>query len=173
MHQESAWPRPRTVDGRKIRIDVNEPESPDPKEDRGKLLELFRSLIGIPNHDRRIMPRHPATEYAIWLGWWRGEQEFFTTPARLVNISRGGALITTIDPPPERHTVWICHGSPEPTECIKAKVLRVSRVLRRECALRLAFPEPCPHGFFEAAVCGLAMVVRAMASPRTILDRGS
>jgi hypothetical protein len=170
MRHESARPRPRSVNGRKIRIDVNEPETPAPKKDRSKLMELFRALIGIPSCDRRSMPRHAAAEFAIWLGWWRGEQEFFALTARLVNISRGGALVTAIGPPPERHLVWICHSSPEPTECVEAKVLEVTRVRRREWALRLAFTEPCPHGLLEAALCGFASGARGAAPPRRFVE---
>lgn len=171
MPHESARPRLRSVDGRKNRIDVNEPESPAPEGDRGKLTELFRSLIGIPGRDRRSMPRH-AAEFAIWLGWWRGEREFFAIPARLVNISRGGALVTAINPPPGRHTVWICHGSPVPTECVEAKVLAVTMIRRREYGLRLVFTEPCPHRLFEAAVCGHAPGARGAAPSRRYVEGG-
>jgi hypothetical protein len=68
-------------------------------------MELFWALIGISSCDQRSMPRHAAAEFAIWLGWWRGEQEFFALTARLINISRGGALVTTLGPPPERPVI--------------------------------------------------------------------
>ena len=115
-------------------------------------------------------PGGARTEFAIWLGWWRGEGDFFAINARLVNISRGGALITAIDPPPQRHKVWICLGSPDPADCIEATVRQVTTVRRRQCAVRLTFARPCPQAFFEAAVCGLVPGPRATAPPRRFVE---
>jgi hypothetical protein len=174
MRHDSPRPRPRSVDGRKIRIDPNPPEAIEASEERNRFLELFRLLLGVPVRDRRFMPRHEATEFAIWLGWWRGEAkhqgDFFTTNARLINISRGGALITAIDPPPQAHKVWICLGSPEPADCVEATVRQVTTVRRRQCAVRLSFSRSCPQGFFEAAVCGLAPGPHATAPPRRFVE---
>ena len=173
MSQKSAQPRPRRVAGQTIRIDAKTAETPEEDDVRGqrKLMELFRALIGARDHDRRVMPRHEAAAFAIWLGWWRGAQEFAAVGARLGNISRGGALVTMFDPPPQRHTVWICHGSPEPTECVEVRVLEVTTIRRNLCALRLTFAEPCPPGFFEAAVCGLASEVQENIPPRRLIVR--
>jgi hypothetical protein len=174
MHQDPARPRPQPVVGRKIRIDPNPPpqEAPETAEERHRFLELFRMLLGVPTRDRRFMPRHNAAEFALWLGWRRGagEGDFFATSARLINISRGGALITAIDPPPQGHTVWICLGSPDPTDCVEATVRQVTTVRRRQCAVRLAFARPCPQDFFEAAVCGIAPGPRASAPPRRFVE---
>jgi hypothetical protein len=174
MRHDSPQPRPRPVDGRKIRIDPNPPEAPEAKEERNRFLELFRLLLGVPVRDRRFMPRHEAAEFAIWLGWWRGEakshKDFVTTNARLINISRGGALITAIDPPPHAHKVWICLGAPEPSDCVEAIVRQVTTVRRRQCAVRLSFTGSCPQAFFEVAVCGIAAGPRVTASLRRFVE---
>jgi hypothetical protein len=170
MHPDPARPRPRSIDGRQIRIDPSPPEPPDSTEERNRFVELFRLLIGSPTRDRRFMPRHEPAEFALWLGWWRGDAEFFANNARLINISRGGALLTAIDPPPQRHKVWICLGSPDPTNCVEATVLGVTTVRRRQCAVRVSFARPCPQDFFEAAVCGIASSPRPSASLRRFVE---
>jgi hypothetical protein len=122
------------------------------------LLELFRCWFATPPRESRRAARHAARLYVVWLGWWQGEgaDEFFASTARLVNISRGGALIHVEHPPPEKHPVWMCLGTPEPDECLAATSLEVRRGRRGVCGVRLSFHAPCPSRFLEAAVCGRA-----------------
>jgi hypothetical protein len=121
--------------------------------ERAGLLNQFRRWFSRPQEGRRAT-RHAARTHVVWLGWWQAEQEFFALTARLANISRGGALVVVQQPPPENHPVWICLGTPEPDECLAAISLEVRNARRGECSVRLAFLEPCPSRFLEAAVCG-------------------
>jgi hypothetical protein len=125
------------------------------KEPAG-LLDLLRCWLRARPEDRRLMPRHEAAGHPVWLGWWRGKEAYFSNPARLLNLSRGGALLLVKDPPPEGQAVWLCVGEPEPTDCVEARVLEVRSARRRECQVRLEFREPCPHAFFESAICMIA-----------------
>ena len=53
----------------------------------------------------------------------------------------------------------------------KALVLGVVATARGQCVVRVAFREPCPFAFFEAAVCGLATInpiMRVAKSPRSM-----
>jgi hypothetical protein len=136
-----------------------------PNAARAGLLNQFRNWFAAPPRECRSATRHAAQTYVVWLGWWQGEAEFFALTARLANISRGGALVYVRQAPPETHAVWICLGTPEPDECLAARVLEVRSARRRECALRLAFREPCPSRFLEAAVCGRTSQHAALPRP--------
>jgi hypothetical protein len=148
-------PGPTRRGGKIIRFDVVPAAGPDPAADPETLLDLFRAWINQGPEERRTMPRHEAAQSQVWLGWWQAPQEFAAQQARLVNISRGGALVVSADPPPRRQAVWVGVGEYEPNDCVGALVLDVRPARRRECAVRLAFHAPCPHRFFEAAVCML------------------
>jgi hypothetical protein len=45
---------------------------------------------------------------------------------------------------------------PDPVGFVEARVVAVKMSRQGQCAVRLEFREPCPYGFFEAAVCGMA-----------------
>lgn len=157
MSHEHDRPKFQVIGEKAIRFDrpPESVETPAPATGRAAWLELFRALFAGNAEERRAMPRHQASRYQVWLGWNRGNQAHFTHPARLVNLSRGGALIFMTDPPPEGHTVWVCLGDAEPDLCLEATVLEV-RSARKECSVRVEFREPCPHAFFESAVCTTA-----------------
>lgn len=146
----------RHLGERAYRIDSPPSGAEERGAEAGGLLDLFRAWIRRTPQDRRTMPRHPVRDLHVWLGWRRGEEAFFATPARMVNISRGGALIAVADPlPAEGESVWLCLGEPDPNDCLQATVLEVAVVRGGESAVRLHFSAPCPHAFFEAAVCML------------------
>jgi hypothetical protein len=147
---------------------------PSPREETSQygraeglgLLDHFRRWFTSPPAEYRSSTRHAARTCVVWLGWWQGEQEFFALTARLVNVSRGGALVLVRQAPPEHHPIWICLGTPEPDECLASKVLEVRTTRRGECALRLAFRDPCPSRFLEAAVCGRTSHYATRTRPR-------
>jgi hypothetical protein len=115
-----------------------------------------------PFVERRQSPRFRAVEQSVWLGWWSTEGRFTKMAARLENISKGGAKLITPDPAAVQvdQLVWLCLGRPTPTECVQAKVLAVtpSSPPSSEGAsiVRLAFGSPCPEGFYQAVIYGLA-----------------
>jgi hypothetical protein len=45
---------------------------------------------------------------------------------------------------------------PDPVGFVEARVVATKLSRQGQCAVRLEFREPCPYGFFEAAVCGLS-----------------
>ena len=99
------------------------------------------------------MPRHKTRPFQVWLGWNQTGATFQASSARMVDISRGGAQLLIVDPPNPRSKVWICLGKPDPSDCVEAIVLDVRIARRNVWTVRVAFREPCPHPFFEAAVC--------------------
>lgn len=155
-----------------VRLDLAPAVDESPRKEPAGLLELLRCWLRARPEDRRTMPRHEASGHPVWLGWWRGTEAYFSNPARLLNLSRGGALLLVKDPPPEGQTVWLCVGEPEPTECVEARVLEVRSGRRQECQLRLEFREPCPHAFFESAVCMIAPARARRESKATREDTG-
>lgn len=170
MNHEPDRPKFQFIGEKAIRFDrpPDANEAAGPESGRAGWLELFRALFAGTTEERRVMPRHKALKYRVWLGWTRGNEAYFTNPARLVNISRGGALVSVSDPPPEGYPVWICIGEPEPSSCLEAVVLEV-RSAGKECSVRLEFREPCPHEFFESAVC---MVAPSQPRTGTRLEAG-
>jgi hypothetical protein len=126
-----------------------------PSEDT-HLLRLFAQQADLPVIDRRQSPRMPAIEQRAWLGWWATPRQFTTVSARLENISQGGAKLVLADSPPAQQIVWLCLGTPGPTECVQAKVLAVIPTSRRSSIIRLAFGTPCPQNLYQVAVCGLS-----------------
>ncbi|WP_406695703.1 PilZ domain-containing protein [Singulisphaera sp. Ch08] len=138
-----------------IRFDLP-PQDDEPERAQKGLLDLFRAWIAQTTQDRRVMPRHKTRPCEVWLGWKQGEDTFFANSARMVDISRGGAQLLVVAPPREASKVWICLGEPDPGECLEATVLEVRRARQNVSTVRLAFSEPCPHHFFEAAVCILS-----------------
>jgi hypothetical protein len=158
MSHESERPKFQWVGTKAIRFDrpPDAAEAAPAVQERAGWLELFRAWFAQSAEDRRLMPRHQVARPLVWLGWSRGNEAYFSNPARLANISRGGALVFVADPPPEGVSVWICLGEPEPSLCLEATALEVRTASRKECTVRLRFREPCPHAFFNAAVCLIA-----------------
>jgi hypothetical protein len=156
MSDGPARNRPRPSGDKTIRCDPPPfaQAGPGVSEASAGVFDRFRSWLAAPPRESRQAARHAARTSVVWVGWWQGEDEFFALTARLSNVSRGGALVVVRHAPPENHPVWICLGTPEPDECLASIVLEVRRLRRGECTMRLAFREPCPSRFLEAAVCG-------------------
>lgn len=135
-----------------IRLDLP-PQDEEPEAVPKGLLDLFRAWIAQTPQERRAMPRHNTRPFQVWVGWNQADTTFHASSARMVDISRGGAQLLIVDPPHPRSKVWICLGKPDPSDCVEAIVLDVRIARRNVWTVRLAFREPCPHPFFEAAVC--------------------
>ncbi|SIO60830.1 hypothetical protein SAMN05444166_6539 [Singulisphaera sp. GP187] len=138
-----------------IRLDLPPPDE-EPELVQKGLLDLFRAWVAQLPQERRSMPRHKTRPFQVWLGWKKNGDTFVANTARLVDVSRGGAQLLVVDPPRERSRVWVCLGKPTPSDCLEATVLEVRKARQKVCTVRLAFREPCPHAFFEAAVCTLS-----------------
>jgi PilZ domain len=100
--------------------------------------------------ERRTSPRCVAVEnqsrleFAVPDGSRRIE-------ARLVNISRDGALIVTENPPPYAAPIWLRIESPVKTDWVEAMIVRLGQ--NREIALQ--FPRGCPDDVLLAGAIGI------------------
>jgi hypothetical protein len=127
-----------------------------PSSEDVDLLHIFAKQADLPVADRRQSPRSPVVESRAWLGWWATSCRFTSVPACLVDISQGGAKLVLTGPPPAQPIVWLCLGTPGPTECVQAKVLAVVPTSPRDSIIRLAFGTPCPQNLYQVAVFGLS-----------------
>jgi PilZ domain len=111
--------------------------------------------------ERRSSPRCAAVknqsrlEFAVPAGRRR-------TDARLVNISRDGALVVAENPPPDEAPVWLRVESPVRTDWVEAMIVRIGQ--DREIALQ--FPLGCPDDLLLASTVGIDLT-------SMILDRSS
>ena len=100
--------------------------------------------------ERRASPRCDAVEnqsrleVAVPEGRLRLE-------ARLVNISRNGALVVTENPVSDKSPIWLRLESPVKTDWVEAMIVRLGR--DREVALR--FPRGCPDDLLLAGTIGI------------------
>jgi hypothetical protein len=104
--------------------------------------------------DRRRAPRETAAERRLWLGW-RTDEDFVVVGAELMNISHGGALVVAEAHPPRGETIWLRLEGPAPIDDVCALVLETTRIGRGQHGMRIAFREPFPNAFYQAAVAGL------------------
>jgi PilZ domain len=102
---------------------------------------------------RRREPRIEPVEDRIWIQWW-DEEELLGRSARLVNVSRHGAMIVTSALPRQHQTVWLYLEEPAPQVGVKASVLEVIEGRHGVHQVRLGFASLCPDEFFEMAACG-------------------
>jgi hypothetical protein len=101
----------------------------------------------------RTNPRRGARRRAR-LAWEDGTLSR-SVPARLMNISRMGAAVTTAETPPESGLVRLRLAGDTPTPWLEADILGIDRDERRKFRVRLKFREPCPTVFLKTAVLGV------------------
>lgn len=165
--------RPTPLGTQRVRIDQGSARGSDLAPGRGSLLRAFgawsgRAARAVRSEDRRAEPRHGQVECQAWVGW-RSWRRFHTNNALVIDISRGGARIFLDKAPPTKRPVWVFLETPGQKAIVKARVAGVESTPSGQCLARVAFHEPCPFAFFEAAVCGLAAIdpkVRATRIPR-------
>jgi hypothetical protein len=108
--------------------------------------------------ERRRWPRQPAVEEDAYMFWFDGEK-IWQGAARLVNISRGGALLIAALAPPGNVVVRV--RLDRTIEGVDAAVLLATPLESGHYELRLEFRETCPETFFQAAVKGINAEARA------------
>ena len=101
-------------------------------------------------HERRASPRCDAVKNQSRVqflvpGGVRGIE------ARLVNISRDGALLVTQNRPPSEPHIWLRIESPVKTDWVGATIVRIGQ--DREVALQ--FPRRCPDDVLLAGSIGI------------------
>ncbi len=100
--------------------------------------------------ERRGSARFPAVAHRIKVEWWEG-LEAKSANAKLVNISRDGALLAMDTPPPVCQSVWLKLEDGSPMDWIGANVVRHDS--RKGAGL--LFPESCPFDFYQSAILGI------------------
>jgi hypothetical protein len=106
----------------------------------------------LPEHlDRRVADRHAVVGIAArvtWRGSWGSAD--LRLPANLLNISRRGAALKTLFPPPKEVPLWISIEQ-LPNEWVRCSLLAAERVSRTIFLWRLEFAEECPPGILDIA----------------------
>jgi PilZ domain len=90
--------------------------------------------------ERRRTRRLPACDNLATLEWSDGP-EIVTTPARLIDISQGGARFVAELPPRPGSDVWLRIESPRLTGWVSARVVRLDGPTEGG----LTFSGYCPH----------------------------
>jgi len=113
-----------------------------------QILKVFRA----DNSDRRGARRHVAVEPEVWVGWWTGD-DFGTVYGRLLNLSRGGALIILSEWPPKNQPIWVYKQVGPSIACVRGELVGATPAPYGAYAVRIRFAAPCPTTFCEAALC--------------------
>jgi hypothetical protein len=104
-------------------------------------------------YQRRREPRLQPVEDRIWMQWWE-DGELLGRSARLINISRRGAMIITSALLRHEQMVWLYLEEPAPQIGVRAFVLQVVEGLHGVHQVRLEFTDLCPDMFLEATTGG-------------------
>lgn len=102
---------------------------------------------------RRREPRFQPIDDRLWLQWWEGE-EYLGRAARLVNVSRHGAMMVSPFLFREGQSVRIFLEEPAPQIGVDSVVLGVLEGSAGLHQIRLAFRSVCPDDFIAAAADG-------------------
>jgi len=156
MWDDESRTQPKPIEKRKHRLDTVARGAVAARAESRSLLGLFRLWEPQPKSERRRAPRHTVVESQVWLVWADAQGNEAVRCALIINLSRGGALIFVDEAPPKDRLVWISLGKPGPIGRVEARVVAIKSSRQGQCAVRIEFCDPCPYGFFEAAVCGLA-----------------
>jgi hypothetical protein len=121
------------------------------EQPKNHLLGFLRTRPRAVGEAFRSNPRHSARRRAR-ISWYEGEQAR-TCKARLIDIGRMGAALTTGNPPPRLAMVRVRLVGSTPTPWIEGDVVGIEPTdgIYR---VRVKFREPCPNVLLKAAVLG-------------------
>jgi hypothetical protein len=103
--------------------------------------------IGVDTTERRRTKRLPAGENRARLEWTVGP-DFFDTPARLIDISQGGASFIADLPPPPGRDVWVRLEVPRLTGWVSTRVVRLDGLRKGG----LSFSGYCPNELITSLI---------------------
>lgn len=103
---------------------------------------------------RRSETRYLAKEEKLWMQWWQGD-EYLGRPARLVNVSRNGAMLLSSFLFIKYQSIRIFLDEPAPQVGVEATVFEVIEGVQGLHQVRLRLQAPCPDLILEIAVGGL------------------
>jgi hypothetical protein len=122
------------------------------EEPLNQLFQFLKTTFrAVGEAHRTNLRRHTSTPAR--LSWSEGEKSR-SVRARLIDISRAGAALLTVEAPPLNAHARIRLVGREPTPWIEADILGVDPELRNRHKVRLKFREPCPTYFLRVAVLG-------------------
>jgi hypothetical protein len=117
-------------------------------------------VAGGPDQLRRADPRHIPVERQVWLAW-QTDQSVHRVPARLLDISRGGAAVEVdADVPPNQSLLFGLGGSSETDDFLGATVVRIAAARLGGYRIHLAFTTKCPDALLKTALFGARGAVR-------------
>jgi hypothetical protein len=122
------------------------------EEPLNQLCQFLRGPFRAVGEAHRTNPRREAST-PIRLHWTEGARRP-TIRGHLVDISRAGAALITVAPPPTHAHVQLRLVGQEPTPWIEAEVLGVEQQGPSRHRVRLRFLDPCPTYFLRVAVLG-------------------
>jgi hypothetical protein len=122
------------------------------EEPSSQLYQFLRARFRHVGEAHRTNPRRNVSTPAR-LSWTDGERDR-TVRARLLDISRAGAALIVLVPPPLKIKARLRLVGPEPTPWLEVEILGVEPDSPGRHKIRLRFKEPCPTYFLRVAVLG-------------------
>lgn len=139
------------IDGRSVTLRPDDPMPVRRPTKRPRQVDQHTAPPG-ENHRRRE-PRFVAIEDRIWIQWWFNG-EFNGLAARLINVSRNGAMIVTGVNFQIGQEIRVFLEEPAPQIGVLATVMSVHKGKNGVHTVGLAFQTECPDAFFIAAANG-------------------
>lgn len=102
---------------------------------------------------RRSEPRFAPVSDRVWVQWWDGA-DYFGRSARLVNVSRHGAMLLGTMQLPDQQRLRIFLEDLTPQFGIDAVVVSVLIGSKGLHQIHLVFEHACPDAFLEAVAKG-------------------
>ena len=129
----------------------------------GKALRELRSSSRAPQFDsllsplgvvqRRREPRYRAIEDQVWVQWWH-EGEFSGLSGRMINVSRGGAMIVIGVRLRDGQVLSMMLENSASEVSVESAVRGTTPSRGGVFQTRLEFLTECPDAFFDAAASG-------------------
>ncbi len=116
---------------------------------------ITRGWRGEVPGDRRRSCRYLALHSESQIGWWK-DSTFEEKPAKLIDISLHGGLLTTKSKPPVAvgKPIWYRPVGVPNNEWIEGLVVKVTKPLLGQCRLAIRFTTDFRYETFKAIVYG-------------------
>ena len=106
-----------------------------------------------PQIQRRSEPRYAPTADRAWVQWWE-DGDYFGRAAKLVNVSRHGAMLVGTMKLPSNHAIRLYLEDFSYQHGIHASVISMVIGTKGLHQLHLVFNEACTDDFLDAAIKG-------------------
>jgi hypothetical protein len=122
-------------------------------ESRNRILDFLTAQAKPAGDSCRSNPRRRSSA-KIELSWSDGKN-WRTIPARLRDISRGGACLIARSEPPRTQVARVRISEGDGSPWIEAAILEVDQDTPTRHRIRIQFAEPCPSFLLRLAVLGI------------------